>query len=128
MQPASGPRVRRRGVGPSFASARPVAVRPATWRLERGASIEPDGVRFTVWAPHAERVTACIEAGHEIPLAPGPDGVWSGFAPGVVPGTEYRYRLSSRHGTVERADPVSRFQPRGVHGPSRVVDPAAFVW
>ena len=27
-----------------------------------------------------------------------------------------------------RPDPVSRFQPAGVHGPSEVVDPRAFVW
>ena len=25
-------------------------------------------------------------------------------------------------------DPVSRFQPEGVHGPSEVVDPSAFAW
>ncbi len=28
----------------------------------------------------------------------------------------------------KRPDPVSRWQPQGVHGPSRVVDPAAFAW
>jgi maltooligosyltrehalose trehalohydrolase len=28
----------------------------------------------------------------------------------------------------ERPDPLSRWQPHGVHGPSRVVDPSAFAW
>ena len=27
-----------------------------------------------------------------------------------------------------RADPLSRWQPEGVHGPSRIVDPSAFEW
>ena len=31
-------------------------------------------------------------------------------------------------GNKERPDPVSRWQPDGVHGPSRVVDPDAFHW
>jgi maltooligosyltrehalose trehalohydrolase len=43
-------------------------------------------------------------------------------------------RAESRESRAERAepkelpDPVSRWQPEGVHGPSRVVDPAAFRW
>ena len=44
---------------------------------------------------------------------------------GVHPGARYRYVLD---GSKERADPASRFQPDGVHGPSMVVDPAAFPW
>ena len=31
-------------------------------------------------------------------------------------------------GERERPDPVSRWQPRGVHGPSRIVNPASFRW
>jgi maltooligosyltrehalose trehalohydrolase len=37
---------------------------------------------------------------------------------GIEPGALYRYRLD---GEAERPDPVSRFQPQGVHGPSEVV-------
>jgi maltooligosyltrehalose trehalohydrolase len=40
-------------------------------------------------------------------------------AEGVGPGALYRYRLD---GERERPDPVSRFQPQGVHGPSQVID------
>lgn len=39
----------------------------------------------------------------------------------VEPGAEYFYRLD---GGLERPDPASRVQPRGVHGPSAVADPA----
>ena len=43
------------------------------------------------------------------------------------PGTLYRYRLDERDDHVF-PDPASRFQPRGVHGPSQVVDPSTFAW
>ena len=45
---------------------------------------------------------------------------------GVGAGARYRYRLDG--GTDTYPDPASRFQPEGPHGPSEVVDPAAFPW
>src|SRR2546423_1332143 len=42
------------------------------------------------------------------------------------PGPLFRYRLNGDRTLYP--DPVSRFQPDGPHGPSRVVDPAAFAW
>ena len=44
--------------------------------------------------------------------------------PGVGAGADYFYVV----GGNERPDPVSRFQPAGVHGPSRVVEPDEFAW
>ena len=41
------------------------------------------------------------------------------------PGTLYSYRID---GGIEVPDPASRFQPHDVHGPSEVIDPAAFDW
>ena len=57
-------------------------------------------------------------------LHPEGDGHFSASVAGAAAGTRYRFRL----GGAERAlpDPASRFQPEGVHGPSEVVDPAAF--
>jgi maltooligosyltrehalose trehalohydrolase len=43
----------------------------------------------------------------------------------VAVGTDYYFLLD---GMIERPDPASRCQPFGVHGPSRVVNPAMFVW
>ena len=40
-------------------------------------------------------------------------------------GTDYFYVLE---GERERPDPVSRWQPRGVHGPTRIVNPDSFRW
>ena len=51
-------------------------------------------------------------------------GYHYGVVHGVKPGTRYFYRLD---GNKERADPASKFQPEGVHGPSEVIDPH-FVW
>jgi maltooligosyltrehalose trehalohydrolase len=103
----------------------------ATWRLGRGASIIDDGVKFEVWAPHAERMSVEVWDGARIvdmPLQPIAPGIFAGFAPGIGAGADYRYRLTARGRTLERPDPVSRHQPYGVHGSSRVVDPHAFRW
>jgi maltooligosyltrehalose trehalohydrolase len=45
--------------------------------------------------------------------------------PDAKPGQRYTLVLD---GCLERPDPVSRFQPLGVHGPSEIVDPNAFPW
>jgi maltooligosyltrehalose trehalohydrolase len=54
----------------------------------------------------------------------GADGYWSCDVGGVAAGTVYDYQLDG--GTI-CPDPASRHQPRGVHGPSAVVD-TSFVW
>jgi maltooligosyltrehalose trehalohydrolase len=55
-----------------------------------------------------------------------PGGYHSGFASGLVAGGRYRFRLGD--GAALYADPASRYQPEGPHGPSEVVDPSAFAW
>jgi maltooligosyltrehalose trehalohydrolase len=60
-----------------------------------------------------------------VPLARDEAGIWSAAVPGVRPGSRYAYLLN---GELTRPDPYSRFQPEGVHGPSEVVDPAAYEW
>src|SRR5687767_5168925 len=45
--------------------------------------------------------------------------------PEAGPGTDYAYVLD---GGEPLPDPRSRWQPHGVHGHSRVVDPDAFRW
>jgi len=97
-------------------------------RAALGASCEPGGVRFRVWAPERRVVELCVEtAGREAthPLQKDADGFFGGVVAGLGPGELYRFRLD---GEGPLPDPASRFQPRGVHGPSEVVDPAAFAW
>ena len=52
-------------------------------------------------------------------------GRWAVDVEGAGHGTRYRYRLD---GGDALADPASRWQPDGVHGPSAVVDPTRFAW
>jgi maltooligosyltrehalose trehalohydrolase len=74
--------------------------------------------RFRVWAPNAKRVALDAR-----PLERGDDGVWEAELD-LPPGSDYLYDLDGR----AWPDPCSRFQPEGVRGPSRVVDPASFRW
>jgi len=90
-----------------------------------GATVEPGGVRFRVWAPERARVELVIEGQPAPPLARAEDGTWTAFVPGLLAGARYRYRLD---GEGPFPDPVSRFQPDGVHGPSEVIDPSTFAW
>ena len=100
------------------------------WSLQRGATVLENGVRFSVWAPNAGSVAVRLfdergEAAGEHALAAHGTGVFEGTVAGVGAGADYAFVLD---GGDAVADPVSRWQPRGVHGPSRVVDPRRFRW
>ena len=81
-----------------------------------------------VWAPTHERVTLVLEGPErrELVLDREPGGYHAGFAAGVAAGARYRFRLGDD--PALHADPVSRFQPEGPHGPSELIDPSAFAW
>lgn len=103
-------------------------------RLPVGAEVQPAaGVHFRVWAPRRKRVDVVLEQVPE-PTGSGPrtyeldaedNGYFSGLVLDAFVGSLYRYRLD---GGEAYPDPASRFQPRGPHGPSQAVDPAAFQW
>jgi maltooligosyltrehalose trehalohydrolase len=99
---------------------------PASWRrLPVGAEVAPaGGVHFRVWAPRATRVDVQI-ADRQFALDTERGGYHAGLVPSAAPGTRYTYRLD---GGPVYPDPASRFQPTGPHGPSEVIDPAAFAW
>ncbi len=96
--------------------------------LGLGAVYLGDGrCRFTVWAPLARKVDLHIVAprGRLIPMTRVERGYHRTEVTDVEPGSLYFYILDGRK---ERPDPASRHQPRGVHGPSRVVDLRSFAW
>jgi maltooligosyltrehalose trehalohydrolase len=97
------------------------------WRLEFGATPTEGGVLFRVWAPLAARLSVCVTGPHQtvLPMDRDADGVFTAFADHLAAGAEYYYEFASDR---RRPDPVSRFQPRGVHDASQIADPNAFVW
>jgi maltooligosyltrehalose trehalohydrolase len=89
-----------------------------------GATVLGDGrTRFVVWAPTATTVDVTIGVRHQTLHRDGE--YWIGELEGVGHGDRYRYVLD---GGDALADPASRWQPDGVHGPSAVVDESVFRW
>jgi maltooligosyltrehalose trehalohydrolase len=91
-----------------------------------GAQVETGGVRFRVWAPKRARVDVVLEeSGRSFPLMKDEAGYFSGLVPIATAGMLYRYRLDNGDAYP---DPCSRYQPRGPHGPSLIVDPSTYAW
>lgn len=96
---------------------------------------------FHVWAPRAESVdllllapgvhrgAAMPEPGAAgttvVPMVPGDNGSWAVEVPDAGHGTDYAFVVDDAE---PLPDPRSGWQPYGVHGPSRVVDPAVLGW
>ena len=93
--------------------------------LHLGATLHETGTTFRVWAPRCRSVEVAIEGRRPEPITPRGDGLFERTVGGLGAGSRYQYRLD---GERYRPDPVSRFQPEGVHGPSVVVDSARFPW
>jgi len=89
-----------------------------------GAAVFDGGeVRFRLWAPDARSVTVDFSSGN-LPMR-SVDGGWFELKTSeACPGDRYQFRIDDR----AVPDPASRFQPLGVHGPSEVIDPKAFLW
>lgn len=97
------------------------------WKLAMGANVTGAGETcFRVSAPRATTVDVLLCGAKRERLAMQRDSgdVFSITLPNVT-GTDYMYVVD---GEKERPDPVSRWQPQGVHGPSRIYDPLAFPW
>ena len=96
-----------------------------------GAELTATGeVRFRLWAPAARQVELllCDPGGATAQAAamqPLEGGWYSLVSAAAAAGSLYRYRID---GTHEVPDPASRSNPQGVHGPSEVIDPAAYAW
>jgi maltooligosyltrehalose trehalohydrolase len=96
------------------------------WNLGLGATVVKTGVRFRVWAPRASSLSLRVKGeSNDLPMIPEKNGFHALFVKGLGPGSRYLYVLD---GEYARPDPVSRFQPEGVHGPSEVIDPDDFPW
>lgn len=86
--------------------------------------LDATSARFALWAPDARSVSLQLQDQPEIDMERDSDG-WFSIDVACPPGSRYRYRVNAE---LEVADPASRYQPEGVHGPSQLVDLAAYPW
>jgi len=92
------------------------------WQRPFGAVPLPEGgVEFRVWAPNASTV-AVRARGADQELEQAGAGVHAGVID-AAPGDDYVFVLD---GVQALPDPCSRHQPKGIRGPSRVVDTSRF--
>jgi maltooligosyltrehalose trehalohydrolase len=97
-------------------------------RLPVGAELHDDIAHFRVSAPRRRRVEvvfAGLGESRTLELDDEGDGYFSGQTKARA-GERYRFRLDGEDTLFP--DPASRSQPEGPHGPSELIDPAAFQW
>jgi maltooligosyltrehalose trehalohydrolase len=97
------------------------------WQPSLGAVLLEEGrCRFRVWAPLAKRVEVHLLSPSErlVAMQPTKHGYHEIVIDAVRPEALYFYRLD---GGRDRPDPASRSQPRGIHGPSQVIE-RGFAW
>jgi maltooligosyltrehalose trehalohydrolase len=100
------------------------------WQLEMGANCLQNGhTQFKVWAPKAQVLSVVsMKEGQEITqysMKPTGRGIFELTLSNSLLSPDYFYRIDNQD---LRPDPVSRWQPFGIHGPSRVYDPQSFQW
>ncbi|MBA3482687.1 MAG: malto-oligosyltrehalose trehalohydrolase [Pirellulales bacterium] len=101
-------------------------------KLPVGAEVQEGGAHFRVWAPRCNTVNlvllgADVQSERQVlPLEAEGDGYLSAFSHEARVGDFYGYSLDEHRQLYP--DPASRFQPRGVHGPSQLMDPASYIW
>jgi malto-oligosyltrehalose trehalohydrolase/4-alpha-glucanotransferase len=94
-------------------------------RMPFGAEFEADGrVRFRLWAPPHPQIRLELDNG-TLTMQPDGEGWHEIVTDRARAGARYRFILPDG---LHVPDPASRYQPEDVHGPSEVVDPAAYRW
>ena len=87
-------------------------------------SMDATSARFALWAPDARNVSVEIQGQPAVTLLPEHDGWFAGTAP-CTPGDRYFFKIDDE---LKVADPASRYQPEGVHGPSEIVELSHYSW
>jgi malto-oligosyltrehalose trehalohydrolase len=93
-----------------------------------GAEVIEKGTRFRLWAPGAREVGLCLEeeeGERRLAMPAAGEGWFELVTDHAGAGARYRYLIDR---DLRVPDAASRFNPRGVHGASEVVDPGAFDW
>ncbi len=98
------------------------------WKLQLGANLQDDKTwKFAVWAPNVPAAALVFVSkgttAAEFAMHPAADGFFS-INLQQLPAADYYYAIQGKL----LPDPVSKWQPYGVHGPSRVYDESRFSW
>jgi len=95
--------------------------------MRLGCDYHSGKASFRVWAPFVEDLTLKIVEPREesVKMSKDRDGYWTAEFESVDAGSLYFYH-SPAFG--DKPDPASSWQPRGVHGPSGIVDHDEFSW
>lgn len=94
--------------------------------LPFGAELEADGgVCFRLFGPAVESVALLIEGREPLPMQTDGHGWHTLHVAEAGAGIRYRYRLPNG---LAVPDPISRFQPEDIDGPSEVIDACAYPW
>lgn len=92
-------------------------------------SLEKDGVKgvyFSVWAPHAKKVSVIGNFNNwnhqDHILFPRWDnsGIWEGFIPGLTWGTLYKYAIENKGKILEKSDPFALSWEQNVQAASMI--------
>jgi 1,4-alpha-glucan branching enzyme len=94
-----------------------------------------NGVRFTVWAPHAAMIGIAGDfngwdaSGHCMQLIPQSGGIWTVFIPELPEGTVYKYEITSAQGQkFLKSDPYAFYSELRPHTASIVTRLDKFKW
>ena len=97
--------------------------------IRAGAQAGPQGVSYRVWAPDHERAAVCIQsqdaAERRLELHSQENGYFEAIDENGRAGDLYSFEFEEGK---RLPDPFSRFQPKGVHGPSECIDPQTYSW
>jgi maltooligosyltrehalose trehalohydrolase len=102
-------------------------VNRAVSQLQYGANVRGEGTQFRVWAPSTSSLSIRLLRNgqqQDLPMQRHGSGVYTLDADART-GDRYFCLINGEQAVP---DPVSRFLPEGVHGPTEIVDPDLFQW
>ncbi len=108
----------------------------SAWQLLGAHPAEREGisgVRFTVWAPNARRVSTVGDFndwnGGCHPMTCHADGIWELFIPGARPGDHYKFEIAGADAIVRmKADPFARCAEARPRTASVIMPETVFPW